>query len=93
MKLGKDSDGQGVPWRNHTMHEFGHSLGLAHEHQRPDALDTNTWQPLAASWPIPPNPGPQDALCMTPYDADSVMNYQNLACGIDGNYGHSGLSR
>ena len=92
LKLGKDSDPLGVPWRNHTLHEFGHALGLAHEHQRPDALDPSTCLPMAASCPIPPTPGVHDGLCMTPYDRDSVMNYENLNCGIHGNYGQSGLS-
>ena len=27
----------GQLWRNNTLHEFGHSLGLSHEHQRIDA--------------------------------------------------------
>jgi hypothetical protein len=91
LKLGKDSDPLGVPWRNHTLHEFGHSLGLAHEHQRPDALNSSC-QPMTNACPTPPNPGVDDALCMTPYDRDSVMNYENLSCGIHGNYGQSGLS-
>lgn len=92
FKLGDDADEFGVPWRNHTLHEFGHALGLAHEHQRPDALNPSTCAPMATSCPIPSVPGISDLLCMTPYDPDSVMNYENLTCGIHGNYSHSGLS-
>jgi hypothetical protein len=29
---------------------------------------------------------------MTPYDRNSVMHYQFLSCGIDGNYGYDGFS-
>lgn len=90
LKLGKDADGDGRPWFDHALHELGHSLGLAHEHQRADALNVSCL-PKAASCPAATDP-PNQAVCMTPYDRDSVMNYQNLSCGIDGNYGHHGLS-
>src|SRR5215831_16863189 len=36
LKLGDDGDARG-PYLNHTLHEFGHALGLAHEHSRADA--------------------------------------------------------
>lgn len=90
LKLGNDADGDGRPWFDHALHELGHSLGLAHEHQRPDALDASCL-PKAASCPAATDP-PNQLVCMTPYDQDSVMNYQDLSCGIDGNYGHNGLS-
>lgn len=35
LKLGDDGAG-GIPYLNHTLHEFGHALGLAHEHLRND---------------------------------------------------------
>ncbi len=35
LKLGDDGAG-GVPYLNHTLHEFGHALGLRHEHERND---------------------------------------------------------
>lgn len=90
LKLGNDSDPGGTPWRNHVLHEVGHSLGLAHEHQRPDALGASC-APKAGSCPAAADP-PNQLVCMTPYDRDSVMNYQDTVCGIDGNFGHSGLS-
>lgn len=36
LKLGDDGDSSGTPWLNHTLHEFGHALGLSHEHVRWD---------------------------------------------------------
>lgn len=39
LKLGDDG-ASGVPYLNHTLHEFGHALGLAHEHLRND-VDRN----------------------------------------------------
>lgn len=35
LKLGDDGAG-GVPYLNHTLHEFGHALGLRHEQERQD---------------------------------------------------------
>lgn len=83
LKLGQDSDGNGIPWRNHTLHEVGHALGLGHEHIRNDVDPT-----CAASG----YGGSLSSGLMTPYDRYSVMHYQFLECGINGNYGHSGLS-
>jgi hypothetical protein len=97
LKLGDDADASGKPWLNHTLHEFGHALGLAHEHQRKDAT---CYEPGNDARGI-------DQGYMTPYDLQSVMNYifkdQNgqpigkstidgSACSPIGNYDHTGLS-
>ena len=80
IKLGDDGDASG-PYQNHPLHEFGHALGLAHEHERND---------------IPPNRcdigGKIGKGFLTKYDPDSVMHYQFPKCEIDGNYGRRGLS-
>lgn len=83
LKLGDDADTNGVPWRNHTLHEFGHALGLAHEHARDDvdpACTASNYGGSASDGHI------------TWYDRNSVMHYRFQACGIDGNYGQDGLS-
>lgn len=85
LKLGNDADSSGVPWRNHTLHEFGHALGLAHEHVRDDV---NTAMCSASGYGGGASNGH-----ITWYDSNSVMHYQFNDCGIDGNYGHDGLSR
>jgi hypothetical protein len=71
----------GVPWLNHTLHEFGHALGLAHEFLRTD-IDpacgvTGTWTDgwITAAW-----------------DRDSVMNYVMASCNAWGNYDDTGFS-
>jgi hypothetical protein len=84
LKLGPDADASGVPWRNHTLHEFGHALGLAHEHLRND-VDTATCSD-------PGYGGTATGGHITVYDRNSVMHYAFPACGIDGNYGQDGLS-
>ncbi len=82
LKLGDDAGADSIPYLDHTLHEFGHALGLAHEHDRIDG-DTVACPAL--------NPWLTSGL-MTMYDPRSVMHYQYLACGINGNYGHVGLS-
>lgn len=77
LKLG-DDPWNATPYRNHTLHEFGHALGLSHEHARADATC--------------PGPGGVSTGYLTPYDTLSVMHYQFLSCGVEGNYGHGGLS-
>jgi hypothetical protein len=77
LKLG-DDPWNAAPYRNHTLHEFGHALGLSHEHARADATC--------------PGPGGVSNGYLTPYDLYSVMHYQYLSCGAEGNYGHAGLS-
>jgi len=83
MKLG-DDPGNATPYLNHTLHEFGHALGLAHEHQRTDAT--------SAICKASGFGGSISTGFLTPYDRDSVMNYQFLSCGINGNYAYTGLS-
>jgi hypothetical protein len=80
LKLGDDGDASGVPWLSHTLHEFGHALGLSHEHARAD---------------IPGTCVPTGSISngyITSYDEASVMHYEFLACGINGNYSQAGLS-
>ena len=84
MKLGDDADTNGTRWLNHTLHEFGHALGLSHEHARSDANDSSCTESGYG--------GSANTGFMTPYDRKSVMHYQFLSCGIHGNYDHTGLS-
>lgn len=86
LKLG-DDPWNDTPYLNHTLHEFGHALGLSHEHQRLDSpcYDPNNDTRVAGSG------------YMTPYDYDSVMNYKfstsaGHTCDINGNYDNTGLS-
>ena len=78
LKLGDDdldmTGGQpgvhtGTPWLNHTLHEFGHALGLAHEHARADenagCVNTGHSEYHAVSTGY-----------ITPYDKNSVMHYR-----------------
>lgn len=84
LRLGDDADSTGTPWLNHTLHEFGHALGLAHEHQRNDVNVSGCTEP-----------GYGDSVSggfMTPYDRYSVMHYKFASCGINGNYDHTGFS-
>jgi hypothetical protein len=83
MKLG-DDPWTATPYLNHTLHEFGHALGLAHEHERRD-VDRSICS-------VPGFGGTISSGLLTPYDKDSVMHYQFLSCGINGNYGYNGLS-
>jgi hypothetical protein len=106
LKLG-DDPWNDTPYLNHTLHEFGHALGLAHEHQRNDAnipaciekypqfTDQTACKKANHVW---------IGYCMngygvgtsegylTLYDRNSVMHYAFPSCGIEGNYGYSGLS-
>lgn len=77
LKLG-DDPWNATPYLNHTLHEFGHALGLSHEHERADATC--------------PGPGGGSTGYLTPYDIDSVMHYTFGTCTAPGNYAHTGLS-
>jgi len=81
LKLGDDGDARG-PYLNHTLHEFGHALGLAHEHSRADANAPCTEAGYGGSL----------TSYITTYDRASVMHYKFSSCGINGNYDDTGLS-
>jgi hypothetical protein len=83
MKLG-DDPWNATPYLNHTLHEFGHALGLAHEHDRTD-VDRSSCNAAGFGGGI-------SSGFLTPYDKDSVMHYQFTSCGINGNYDYTGLS-
>jgi hypothetical protein len=67
---------------NNYLHEFGHTLGFRHEHDRSDA----TCDPG----------GPDDNAMLTVYDQGSVMHYVKTmaehGCVAQGNFGTTGLS-
>ena len=83
LKLGDDPWNK-TPYLNHTLHEFGHGLGLAHEHVR---SDVNKAICNASGYG-----GNATSGFITPYDKNSVMHYMFETCGINGNYDYTGLS-
>jgi hypothetical protein len=100
MRLGNDGDASGVPWRNHTLHEFGHSLGFAHEFERSDARDftdeagCNT-STAATTWinGLPATGSGNTQFTTASYDIASTMNYTMAHCpNYVGNYSQAGLS-
>lgn len=99
VRLGDDGDASGVPWRNHTLHEFGHSLGFAHEFERDDARDFTTaagcnTTTQATDWinGLPAKGSGNTRFTSAPYDLGSTMNYTMSHCpNYVGNYSHAGL--
>ena len=57
-----------------AVHEFGHALGFAHEHNRPDTPGECTKAPQ----------GSNGTEILTPWDKHSVMNYCNPVYNNDG---------
>ena len=93
LKLGDDSGRDGIPYVNTTLHEFGHALGLDHEHIRPDGNAGCTENGYGPNLPADNHDRVRAGEnSMTGYDRDSVMHYKLDSCGIDGNYAHTGLS-
>ena len=69
MTVGRPGRSTGTPWINHTLHEFGHALGLSHEHARADENAYCVPSTIAEYHMV--NTG-----YITPYDKNSVMHYR-----------------
>jgi Astacin (Peptidase family M12A) len=91
LVLGDDADNTGTPYLNHTLHEFGHALGLVHEHARTDEN----------AQCVPASSGEYHTASsgfITPYDKNSVMHYWWSAATIPNcqhtgtNYSQAGLT-
>lgn len=70
-----------------ALHEFGHTLGLAHEYQNPSAGEIFNREATMAKFKAPPNNWSEDMILANvlnksteypgsrPYDPESIMNY------------------
>jgi hypothetical protein len=67
---------------NNYLHEFGHTLGFIHEHER---SDNNVCGGAVTN-------GSANGRLLTRYDINSVMGYFDPSCGALGNWGWDGLS-
>lgn len=86
LKLG-DDPWRGEPYRNHTLHEFGHALGLAHEHSRYD------YDPTVCDGIVKYFGSERKTGLLTLYDPESVMHYSTGPhCKVIGNYARNGFS-
>ena len=94
LKLGDDGNAAwgssaNIPYKDHTLHEVGHGLGLNHGHER---LDASCFH----SDPAKDLRSVGDGY-LTPFDINSVMNYvlrpPDFNCDTDGNYSRTGLSK
>ena len=62
------------------IHELGHAIGLAHEHQRPDRSQHLRFFPSNASEGVARQLAPSNGITpITPFDFNSVMLYSSFA--------------
>ncbi len=86
MTIGRPGQDTGTPWLNHTLHEFGHALGLSHEHAR---VDEN-----AQCVPTTNNKEYHNTAngYITPYDKNSVMHYRFWPDEVPLCFNHTGTN-
>lgn len=90
MLLDLTPSGCGSSNRRYILHEFGHLLGLKHEHQHPDTPSYITEELLSSSsqvgeWQLVPfKPSKLKRLLVTYYDSQSIMHYISSIYGAGG---------